>query len=219
MMGLTTVLTAVAVLGCHDLMAPLRSLLTPDTANKYLNPAGTVVVYPGSMGGWAFYDDQASVACATVAVCAMVAGPAMFRRPQDGPGFTTWRLNPDSAQSDNWHLDAIAAPFAWGCAIGGASASVAVVDRWFKHAPDLDANASGVQEFYTATLDTLKHEVPHGTWVAGLLAAKLRVGRVCVERPSRICATRQRSVRRGEPTLARTNHLHAADALYMVPIL
>jgi subtilisin family serine protease len=480
MMGLTTVATAVALLGCHDLMAPLRSLLTPVTANKYLNPAGTVVVYPGNLHGWAFYDDQASVACTTVTVCAMVSGPAsppagsgsaelatttagegkaliladykgvrfdaitalsystyrqsvdagnnlaialqfnvdydladaatgyqgrlvyepyqgnsgtvtqntwqnwdakagkwwgtrasvmrngvatanpcvqatpctgaallnafpnvgvhatygavvlkagsgwasfrgnidqftigvngavttfdfeavspvpataplgtsqavadsahavgnlldnpsgiegvvtrhtlfvrfhqtatqrqredaiaianadvvggmhlgsddvegfyyvrlrnaiavspdsvtgpllrarallialpfvrgvtydrvdkvvdiMFRRPQDGPGFTTWRLNPDSAQNDNWHLDAIAAPFAWGCDIGGASATVAVVDRWFKHAPDLDANVSGVQEFSPTTLDTLKHEVPHGTWVAGLLAAK-----------------------------------------------
>ena len=76
MMGLSTVVTAVVLLGCHDLMAPVRSLLTPDAANKYLNPAGTVVVYPGSMRGWAFFDDQASVACTTAAGCAMVSGPA-----------------------------------------------------------------------------------------------------------------------------------------------
>jgi hypothetical protein len=76
MMALTTVATVITLLGCNDLMAPLHSLMKAESANKYLNPTGSVVVYPGGMHGWAFYDDQAGVVCTNVALCSMVSGPA-----------------------------------------------------------------------------------------------------------------------------------------------
>jgi subtilisin family serine protease len=90
----------------------------------------------------------------------------MFRRPVDGPGFTSWRLNSDSADGDNWHLEAIGAPFAWGCSIGGTGISAAVVDRGFVVAPDLLPNIGQIHEYSSHAA------IPHGTWVASLLAAK-----------------------------------------------
>ncbi len=94
----------------------------------------------------------------------------MFRRPNDGVGFKNWRLSPDSADGDNWHLEGVNAPFAWGCGVGGSSVSVAVVDRWFKHAPDLDANVTGTAEYFAPAFGAGQFE--HGTFVAGVLAAR-----------------------------------------------
>lgn len=44
-----------------------------------------------------------------------------YLRPDDSPGWERrdWRLEPDSARGPKWGLDRIAAPFAWGCELGG----------------------------------------------------------------------------------------------------
>jgi hypothetical protein len=58
-----------------------------------------------------------------------------FSRPYDGVGWrrTDWQLTPDSAAGENWGLEAIAAPYAWGCESGGTNAVGAVVDALAQH--------------------------------------------------------------------------------------
>lgn len=73
-MALTITVAAIALLACQDLTLPLRHLLAPDTGAKYLNGAGTVVVYPGNMHGWSFYAHNTHTTCADT-TCTMVAGP------------------------------------------------------------------------------------------------------------------------------------------------
>lgn len=54
----------------------------------------------------------------------------LYRIPNDGSGWQTtdWQLVPDSAFGRNWSLEAIGAPFAWGCEENGSTARGAVVD-------------------------------------------------------------------------------------------
>lgn len=58
-----------------------------------------------------------------------------YLRPYDGSGWrrTDWQLSPDSARGVNWPLEAISAPYAWGCESSGANASGAVVDALPQH--------------------------------------------------------------------------------------
>jgi hypothetical protein len=71
---LSTLGLAVAILACKDLLAPLEELRAP-AARHYLNGTGRVVVYPDSMRGWGFYNDQNSTACTDATVCRLVVGP------------------------------------------------------------------------------------------------------------------------------------------------
>lgn len=73
-MYLSTLGIAIAVLACRDLLAPLEQL-RPPAASPYLNAAGRIVVYPDSLHGWSFYNDQQDVACADSSVCRFVSGP------------------------------------------------------------------------------------------------------------------------------------------------
>lgn len=73
-MYLSTLGIAVAVLACRDLLGPLEQL-RPPAASPYLNATGRIVVYPDSLHGWSFYDDQQDVACADSNVCRFVSGP------------------------------------------------------------------------------------------------------------------------------------------------
>ena len=148
--------------------------LHPSNGHYYIRLRNAVAVPPDSVSGPVLRAERTLEQLPYVRMVLLDRiGPlttVFFRRPKDGQGFQTWQLNPDSANGGNWHLEATNAPFAWGCRTGGSSASVGVVDRWFKRAPDLDANVTGTQEYYLPALDT--SQVAHGTFVAGLLAAK-----------------------------------------------
>ncbi|HEX8431665.1 MAG TPA: S8 family serine peptidase, partial [Longimicrobium sp.] len=58
------------------------------------------------------------------------AGP-QWKRPNDGPGWrrNDWQLDPGAADGDNWALEAIGAPLAWGCESGVDSTLVGIVDN------------------------------------------------------------------------------------------
>jgi len=58
---------------------------------------------------------------------------ASSRRPDDGSGWHSadWTLNPDSASGQNWALEQVDAPRAWGCEIGDTTAHVTVYDALF----------------------------------------------------------------------------------------
>jgi hypothetical protein len=56
-----------------------------------------------------------------------------------------------------------------GCSEGGSAASVAVLDRWFQHAADVDSNVVGVQEYFPGVISPA---LSHGTQVAAVLAAR-----------------------------------------------
>lgn len=99
-----------------------------------------------------------------------------YLRPGDGPSWqkNNWSLNPDDAFSaggnpaSNWALEAVAAPFAWGCSVGDQQTSVAVVDAGFHHVPvDLDPNVASGSDFDKAG----ETNISHGTQVASVLAA------------------------------------------------
>lgn len=72
-MSLTTVGVTLAILACRDLTSPLDP---SGSARHFLNESGTVVVSPGAMHGWSFYNDQNDTACTDSTVCRMVDGPA-----------------------------------------------------------------------------------------------------------------------------------------------
>lgn len=94
-----------------------------------------------------------------------------YLRPADGPawGRNDWALSPDSASGINWALEQIAAPLAWGCSAGDASARIVIYD----HGYDSTETNLNVRLPYTTGLrwganDTIRH----GTRVASLVAAK-----------------------------------------------
>lgn len=70
-------------------------------------------------------------------------GPA-YQRPSDGANWRKWELSPDQADGrrENWSLEAVAAPLAWGCETGDTEIPVAVVDGGFPALPDLAPNVS-----------------------------------------------------------------------------
>ncbi|WP_420129260.1 hypothetical protein [Longimicrobium sp.] len=41
-----------------------------------------------------------------------------YQKAYDTVGWREWQLNPDSANNQNWALERIGAPFAWGCSCG-----------------------------------------------------------------------------------------------------
>ncbi len=93
-----------------------------------------------------------------------------YLRPQDGSGWSraNWTLSPDSVSGQTWALDAIAAPFAWGCATGDTATKVAVYDRGFD-ATEISTNTtSGAALFGTQTNTSIRH----GTRVGNLIAAR-----------------------------------------------
>ncbi|MDZ4864140.1 MAG: S8 family serine peptidase [Gemmatimonadota bacterium] len=95
---------------------------------------------------------------------------ASYLRPIDGINWARndWRLNPDSAVGDNWALEDIAAPMAWGCSTGDTTARVAVLDHAFQ-ASEIASNTS-----VGATLLGKYPNDPalHGTIVSNILAAR-----------------------------------------------
>jgi len=73
----------------------------------------------------------AALAQVEVAVLPVRVSPA-YLKPHDGQGWTSWKLSPDSiGPEQNWSLEAINAPMAWGCTTGDTAAWVGIVDHAF----------------------------------------------------------------------------------------
>jgi hypothetical protein len=97
-----------------------------------------------------------------------MTGPA-YLTANDGPGWNRrrWRLHPDSAQGQNWGLDAISAPHAWGCTTGRHDVAISIVDEGFHSEDDLRGNLHPESDVGLGSLDNY-----HGTAVASILAAE-----------------------------------------------
>jgi subtilisin family serine protease len=97
------------------------------------------------------------------------------RKPWDGNGYQQWtvdRNNLDASGSGmNWGLEDINAPLAWGCSVGDAQTTIAVVDYGFHRVGDINANVSPAHEA-PARFGTSPADTAHGTHVAAVLAAR-----------------------------------------------
>lgn len=96
------------------------------------------------------------------------ASPA-YLRPHDGANWTAWNLSPDSIGAErNWALEAIDAPYAWGCSTGDTATHVSVIDHAFNNA-ELSTNVtSGASSLGAFPSDPLEH----GTMTSAIIAAR-----------------------------------------------
>jgi hypothetical protein len=93
---------------------------------------------------------------------------AGYLKPVDGASWRSWSLSPDSlGVEQNWAIEAINAPFAWGCSTGDASTSVAVIDHAF-NAGEIASNTT----FGSSAFGAYPGNFPHGSYVAAILAAR-----------------------------------------------
>jgi hypothetical protein len=96
-----------------------------------------------------------------------------FVRPADGTGWTRtdWNLLANQAAGDNWALERINAPLAWGCQTGDTLVQIAVVDRGFRDVSqvrqDLWPNVAPSDQALFSATDTMNH----GSRIASVLAA------------------------------------------------
>jgi hypothetical protein len=89
-----------------------------------------------------------------------------YLRPNDGGGWSQWSLNPDSVSAGGtWALEAIDAPFAWGCSTGDTSVKIGVIDEGFQ-ITEVSGNVVSGTDAYSAMSIS-----PHGSWVTSILAA------------------------------------------------
>jgi hypothetical protein len=107
-----------------------------------------------------------------------VAGPEMleigrpgYLTPQDDSaiGYGSWQLAPDSADQQNWGLEAIAAPLAWGCSTGEKSVRVGVIDLGFARVPDIEANVDFTRSLGIGSIPDTRQ---HGTRVSSIIGAE-----------------------------------------------
>jgi len=94
-----------------------------------------------------------------------------YRSPVDGAGWKTWHLDPEHVNETDktWPFEQIDAPMAWGCTIGSSATQVAVVDQGLYDADNFHKNIQFESLLSPDTISTLTR--PHGTLVAGVLAA------------------------------------------------
>lgn len=96
-----------------------------------------------------------------------------YLRPYDGAGWQQWQLRDSLADHDNWALEAVSLPLAWGCETAADSTrTVAVVDHDFHAVAELrrthdSAGSVGVGRFTTA-----QDNEDHGTFVASIIGAR-----------------------------------------------
>lgn len=84
--------------------------------------------------------------------------------PDDGPGWDQWRIDPDSADSQNWAQELISAPLAWGCTTGSTAPRISVIDEQFAPVADLAPNlVNPIQSSGSGS---------HGVRVASLIGAR-----------------------------------------------
>ena len=89
-----------------------------------------------------------------------------YRRPVDGPSADSWQVDPTKADGDNWALESIGAPMAWGCSTGSKDTRVAVIDEHFHDVTDLHDNVVRSPN-YTFAGDLYRH----GLAVASIIGA------------------------------------------------
>jgi hypothetical protein len=91
-----------------------------------------------------------------------------YLRPNDGGGFTRadWRTARSQAGGNNWALEAIDAPLAWGCETGSAAVKASVIDKGFVDIAELRPSFFGepLPPIASGILD-------HGTKVSSVLGA------------------------------------------------
>lgn len=95
-----------------------------------------------------------------------------YRRPTDGAGWTDWKLDPatTNAARDNWALEYVNAPRAWGCSTGSGSVGVAVVDAGVWRIGNTAGNVDTPNSSMLA--DTASGKlIDHGTRVSSILAS------------------------------------------------
>lgn len=95
-------------------------------------------------------------------------GTPGYLKPSDGAGWTKWGLSPDTiGAEDNWALEAINAPMAWGCSTGSSDAQVSVIDHAFFDAELSQSVVSGASNLNAYPGDTIQH----GALVGSIMAA------------------------------------------------
>jgi hypothetical protein len=97
-------------------------------------------------------------------------GAEDYLRPADAGDYHTVTPRPAQFDSLTWGLEAIDAPYAWGCSTGSADTHVAVVDRgfWLQNNPDLQQNTTDSHYFTNWVVTSIEH----GAEVSSALAAK-----------------------------------------------
>lgn len=84
-----------------------------------------------------------------------------------GSGARGRKLNPDSADGENWALERVSAPVAWGCSVGEGSPLIGVDDIGFHSVAELLPNVSSLSvPNYGVDPRT------HGTQVASIIGAR-----------------------------------------------
>lgn len=91
--------------------------------------------------------------------------------PDDGDDWRTtdWTPSNEAANGENWGLEYVQAPLAWGCSVGSSDVKMAVVDSWFQDVDDLDNNIV-VDSSFTLMGDYAYSG--HGSVVASILTAE-----------------------------------------------
>jgi hypothetical protein len=93
----------------------------------------------------------------------------MYRKPKDDANWSSWHIDRKTLTGQNWALEAVFAPLAWGCAIGDSSLRIAVVDGGF---PNLPANHDLSITVHPAPGGGSPYPGDHGIRVASMLAAR-----------------------------------------------
>ena len=92
-----------------------------------------------------------------------------FLRPTDGIGWRNWNLDPSATNStrQNWALEYVRAPMAWGCATGSYATQVAVVDQEIRVIDNFRGN---IDPHLSAVMNDSVN-LDHGTRVASILGS------------------------------------------------
>jgi len=132
--------------GCYYMKVPAGGLDPMDTAINRLMSLPQVDI--------AAFTDQVSPA---------------YLRPHDGSSWTARSLSPDSIGTEtNWALEAIDAPYAWGCSTGDTATHVSMIDHAFNNA-ELSTNVtSGASSLGAFPTDPIQH----GTMISAIVAAR-----------------------------------------------
>ena len=98
-----------------------------------------------------------------------------YLRPQDGSGWkrSNWEVNSNAPPSgDNWALEEIAAPLAWGCSVGDNATRIGVSDVGFDSLPDLVGNLDPTSRPRYGSIGGQLGTLAHGDAVLSVLAAR-----------------------------------------------
>ena len=91
-----------------------------------------------------------------------------FRLPRENATWSSWHTDRKTLNSENWALEAVLAPLAWGCSTGDGSLRVALVDGGF---PALAADHDLAITVHPAPGGGNPYQRDHGVRVGSILAA------------------------------------------------